>query len=78
MDPYTARSQFVHTSHDDRDETMYVLRTIPLLPRSYLNPPFPAIESGASDQATLYTIVTPVGPYFSTTSKGVSLLAVAD
>jgi branched-chain amino acid aminotransferase len=37
-----------------------------------------AIKVGASDQATLYTIVTPVGPYFSTTSNGVSLLAVGE
>ncbi|KAJ7914570.1 aminotransferase [Mycena leptocephala] len=34
-----------------------------------------AIKVGASDQGTLYTIVTPVGPYFS---NGVSLLAVGE
>jgi branched-subunit amino acid aminotransferase/4-amino-4-deoxychorismate lyase len=37
-----------------------------------------AIKVGASDHATLYTIVTPVGPYFSTTTNGVSLLAVGE
>ncbi|KAJ7735544.1 branched-chain amino acid aminotransferase II [Mycena maculata] len=35
----------------------------------------PSIKVGASDHATLYVIVTPVGPYFQSSSGGVSLLA---
>ncbi|KAJ7477351.1 aminotransferase [Mycena latifolia] len=38
----------------------------------------PSIKVGASEHATLYVIVTPVGPYFPTTSGGVSLLAVSE
>ncbi|KAJ7155322.1 aminotransferase [Mycena filopes] len=59
-------------------------RWIPELPGHslYIRPTFigtkPSIKVGASDHATLYTIVTPVGPYFPTTSGGVSLLAVGE
>ncbi|KAJ7862864.1 branched-chain-amino-acid transaminase [Mycena leptocephala] len=59
-------------------------RWIPTLPGHslYIRPTMigtkPSIKVGASDQATLYTIVTPVGPYFSTTSNSVSLLAVGE
>ncbi|KAJ6595914.1 aminotransferase [Mycena sp. CBHHK59/15] len=38
----------------------------------------PSIKVGASDHATLYTIVTPVGPYFPTANTAVSLLAVGE
>ncbi|KAJ6566474.1 aminotransferase [Mycena capillaripes] len=59
-------------------------RWIPTLPGHslYIRPTMigtkPSIKVGASDQATLYTIVTPVGPYFPTTTGGVSLLAVGE
>ncbi|KAJ7685946.1 aminotransferase [Mycena rosella] len=59
-------------------------RWIPSLPGHslYIRPTMigtkPSIKVGASDYATLYTIVTPVGPYFPTTSGGVSLLAVGE
>ncbi|KAJ7141669.1 aminotransferase [Mycena crocata] len=70
-------------------------RWIPALPgySLYIRPTMigtkPSIKVGASDYATLYTIVTPVGPYFSppvnangTVSTdafpGVSLLAVSE
>ncbi|KAJ7733012.1 aminotransferase [Mycena metata] len=36
----------------------------------------PSIKVGASKHATLYALVTPVGPYFATATAGVSLLAV--
>ncbi|KAJ7033602.1 aminotransferase [Mycena alexandri] len=59
-------------------------RWIPAVPGHalYIRPTLigtkPSIKVGASDHATLYTIVTPVGPYFPTTTGGVSLLAVGE
>ncbi|KAJ7237896.1 branched-chain amino acid aminotransferase II [Mycena haematopus] len=64
-------------------------RWIPSLPDHslYIRPTMigtkPSIKVGASDQATLYTIVTPVGPYFpvvpnSPAGGAVSLLAVGE
>ncbi|KAJ7108337.1 aminotransferase [Mycena epipterygia] len=59
-------------------------RWIPSLPGHslYIRPTMigtkPSIKVGASDHATLYVIVTPVGPYFPTTTGGVSLLAVGE
>ncbi|KAF8194818.1 aminotransferase [Mycena galopus ATCC 62051] len=59
-------------------------RWIPSLPGHslYIRPTMigtkASIKAGASDEATLYTIVTPVGPYFATSNGGVSLLAVGD
>ncbi|KAJ6572795.1 aminotransferase [Mycena vulgaris] len=59
-------------------------RWIPSLPGHslYIRPTMigtkPSIKVGASDHAMLYTIVTPVGPYFPTTTGGVSLLAVGE
>ncbi|KAF8179716.1 aminotransferase [Mycena galopus ATCC 62051] len=63
-------------------------RWIPSLPDHslYIRPTMigtkASIKVGASDHATLYTIVTPVGPYFApspnSTSPGVSLLAVGE
>ncbi|KAJ7443211.1 aminotransferase [Mycena galericulata] len=59
-------------------------RWIPSLPGHslYIRPTMigtkPSIKVGPSDYATLYVIVTPVGPYFPTTSGGVSLLAVGE
>ncbi|KAJ7738053.1 aminotransferase [Mycena maculata] len=59
-------------------------RWIPALPDHalYIRPTMigtkPSIKVGASDHATLYVIVTPVGPYFQSSSGGVSLLAVGE
>ncbi|KAJ7183745.1 branched-chain amino acid aminotransferase II [Mycena filopes] len=58
-------------------------RWIPEIPGHslYIRPTFigtkPSIQVGASDHAVLYTIVTPVGQYFSKTT-GAALLAVSE
>jgi branched-chain amino acid aminotransferase len=78
LDPQPARIQPLHPPHRHRHPCLYVPTPTPTHPYSL---PFSlsiALGVAASDAACIYAVVTPAGPYFRGTAKGLSLLGVSE